>query len=208
MVARKCWPDPSSCPATAQWGDPSTHMCTSLCTAPPVMDSYGDNATHLCTTFCTSGTYADNFTGTRTCVSVCPGAYDSYGDPDTRSCLLHCVTPLTWANSLTHMCEYTCTGTRYAEDLTRTCVVALDCPTVPAYLFGDSNTWHCVESCLYTNSAVEWADNTTRTCVTQCPNTTNTRFYGDDSTGVPICVTTCPISPVLFGLNSTNRCVP
>jgi hypothetical protein len=207
VVNRICWSDPTNCPASTPWGDANTHMCTNLCTGPTSINSFGDNATHLCTTLCTVGTYADNFTGTRTCTSVCPSAYNSFGDPTTLSCVLHCVTPLTWADSQTQRCEYTCTGTTYAEDLTFTCVTAMNCPTIPAYLFGDNNTWHCVASCIYTNAMIQWADNTTRTCVAQCPNGTDTRYYGDTSTGVPICVITCPVSPVLFGMNSTNTCV-
>lgn len=138
----KCWDDPFSC--TYGWGDPHTHLCTSMCTGPLPIDSYGDNATNLCTTFCTAGTYADNFTGTRMCVSPCPSSPNSFGDPSTHTCVLRCVTPSTWADSTTRKCEPVCTHTTYAEDLTYTCVVAMDCPMVPAYLFGDNNTWSCV----------------------------------------------------------------
>lgn len=142
-----------------RWGDPYNNSCTFLCTAVP-WDTYGDNATQTCTTNCTTGSYADNYTGTRTCIEVCPGyynaqgvvdatktditsvPYDSYGDNYTNKCVKHCQMPDTYADWQTHLCLFRCTGDNnwttptYANVLTRRCVIALFCPQLPDKYYG------------------------------------------------------------------------
>ena len=82
-------------------------------------------------------------------------------------------------------------------------MIALACPDDPDKLYGDNNTRACVTSCISNGTITEWADNITRTCIPQCvyfTNTTfNTRFYGDLSSGFPVCVVTCSPSPRTFG---------
>ena len=218
------------------WGNPYNNSCTSLCTETP-WDTYGDNDTDLCTTRCSIASYADNYTGTRICVGVCPGSYDadgvpdsgsfdSFGDNNTQRCLLHCVMPNTWADWQTHRCESRCTGDdaadvpTYSENVRGRCCIALWCPESPDKLFGDNNTRACVNECVWNSTHIEWADNITRTCIPQCYNfitsafaiplsfeTIDTRFYGDTSNGAPVCIYICPTAPRLFGRNDTNRCV-
>lgn len=112
-TARMCWDDPANC--SYGWGDDYNNSCTTLCTGPEPWNSFGDNVTHLCTIRCSIDSFADNYTGTRICVSVCPGSYDadgvpdagsfdSFGDNSTQSCVLRCVSPDTWADWQTHRC--------------------------------------------------------------------------------------------------------
>ena len=222
-----CHHFPENC-SDIGWGDDYNNSCTGLCTATP-WNTFGDNDTHLCTTRCSIGSYADNYTGTRICVEVCPGSYDadgvpdvgsfdSFGDNNTQSCVLHCVSPNTWADWQTHRCESRCTGDdpttvpTYSENKDGRCVIALWCPEQPDKLFGDNNTRSCVITCLWNSTHIEWADNITRTCIPQCFNyisadltvdipfgTIDTRFYGDTTTGSPVCVVTCPTTPRRFG---------
>lgn len=128
-----------------RWADDYNTSCTYLCTATP-WDTYGDNVTFKCTTRCSAGSWADNYTGTRICVKVCPGKYDnmgvsignlahdSYGDNFTMRCVRHCQEPLTYADWQTHLCTYRCTGDdntkipTYANLFTDRCVVAVSCP--------------------------------------------------------------------------------
>lgn len=67
---------------------------------------------------CPNGTYADSYTGTRLCVQYCPpGVLNSvtapnlYGDPTTHTCVAKCITPHTWADRQTRLCEPTCSAT-------------------------------------------------------------------------------------------------
>jgi hypothetical protein len=57
------------------------------------------------------------------------------------------------------------------------------------------------------STVIEYADNISRTCLSVCPKISTTTFYGDTSTGYPICVVICPTVPVLFGLNTTQICI-
>lgn len=134
-----------------RWADPYNSSCTYLCTATP-WDTYGDNITYTCTTTCSASSWADNYTGTRICVSVCPGTYnsmgvvtgpyDSYGDNYTQRCVLTCQQPNTLADWQTHLCTLRCTGDNsswiptYANIFTLRCVVALSCPIAPDLYYG------------------------------------------------------------------------
>jgi hypothetical protein len=87
--------------------------------------------------------------------------------------------------------------------LGRRCVIALTCPVSPDLLYGDNNTRTCVADCTYPG-VTQWADNVTRTCVPQClliifSVSLTTRYYGDLTTGAPICVISCTTSPRMFG---------
>ena len=157
---------------------------------------------------CPNGTYADSHTGTRLCVALCPpGSLSStaspnlYGDPTTHTCVSRCITPDTWSDYQTRLCESTCSALpvpTYSENVGMTCVTSLNCPTSPMMTFGDNTTRSCVSFC----SNNEWGDPTSRNCETQCPNVSTTgtsRYYGDLSTGQYICVVICPEAPVLFG---------
>lgn len=153
-----CWYTWTNC-SSYRWGDTYNNSCTYKCTASP-WDSYGDNLTQTCTINCSVNSYADNYTGTRTCIAVCPGyysvqgvvdatkldisgvPYDSYGDNYTQKCLKHCVMPSTYADWQTHLCTFRCTGDvnttvpTYANIFTNRCVIALFCPVFPDLYFG------------------------------------------------------------------------
>lgn len=150
---------------------------------------------------CPNGTYADSHTGTRLCVALCPpGVKNSvatpnlYGDPTTHTCVDRCITPYTWADYQTRLCEPVCSATptpTYSENVDMTCVTALNCPTSPLMTFGDNNTRSCVSFC----DSDEWGDPVTRNCLSQCLNVSDTgtsRYYGDNSTGQRLCVVICP----------------
>ena len=157
---------------------------------------------------CPNGTYADSYSASRLCVQYCPpGTLNSvstpnlYGDPTTRTCVASCLTPGTWADYQTRLCQPVCSALpieTYSENIDYTCVVSLSCPNTPTMTFGDNTTRKCLAYC----SGLEWGDPTSRNCVDQCPNVTTTgtsRYFGDNSTGQPLCVVTCPQVPRLFG---------
>ena len=67
---------------------------------------------------CPNGTYADSHTGTRLCVALCPpgvtsstASPDLYGDPTTHTCVSRCITPYTWSDYQTRLCEPVCSET-------------------------------------------------------------------------------------------------
>jgi hypothetical protein len=189
-----CWYTATNC-STYRWADPYNNSCTYLCTATP-WDTYGDNTTQTCTTSCAVGSYADNYTGTRTCIAQCPGyytlqgvvvnssgvdirgnSYDSYGDNYTQRCVQHCITPSTYADWQTHRCELRCTGDNtttiptYINIFTKRCVISLFCPVSPDLYFGENITRTCQPSCQYgntTNFVFSFADNITRSCIPVC----------------------------------------
>ena len=150
---------------------------------------------------CPNGTYADSHSSSRLCVALCPpGTLSStaspnlYGDPTTHTCVSRCITPYTWSDYQTRLCEPICSATSvptYSENVGMTCVTALNCPSSPMMTFGDNATRSCVSFC----SNAEWGDPTTRNCEDQCPDTLTpetTRYYGDNSTGQYLCVLICP----------------
>lgn len=103
---------------------------------------------------CPNGTYADSHTGTRTCVALCPpgvtnsvAAPNLYGDPTTHTCVAKCITPHTWADSHTRLCESECTSSppTYSENIAMTCVTSLNCPSSPTMTFGDNTTRSCTK---------------------------------------------------------------
>jgi hypothetical protein len=209
----RCVTPSSSCGAS-MWGDPYLHLCVGLCTGPNPVALYGHWPD--CVPQCPSTYYANTYNGARICVQLCPpgvtgstAAPNLYGDPSTITCVASCVTPLTWADYQTRLCQSTCSDLpvpTYSENFGFTCVISLNCPTSPSMTFGDNNTRSCVSNC----SLGKYGDPTSRNCVTQCPNVTTTAtstFYADTSTGQYICVVICPSLPRLFGLNSTNMCV-
>lgn len=81
------------------------------------------------------------------------------------------------------------------------CVTSLNCPNVPlspSMTFGDNATRSCQANC--TNDT--FGDPTLRNCVSQCLKSSQTgteHYYGDKSTGINLCVTVCPSTPILFG---------
>lgn len=74
-----------------------------------------------------------------------------------------------------------------------TCVISTGCPI---NYFGDNSTAYCVKKCSKipnnstnstTNTTKTWGYYPTQTCVALClPNT-----FGDDSSGIPLCVSLC-----------------
>lgn len=204
---------PSSSCGVNRWGDAYLHKCVSLCSGPSPVNLFGYWPD--CVATCPSNYYATTYNGVRLCTPSCPpgvagtAAPNLYGDPSTITCVSRCVTPLTWADYQTRLCQSTCSATpiaTYSENFYFTCVISLSCPTSPSITFGDNNTRSCLSNC----TLGTFGDPTSRNCVTQCPNASTTgtsTYYSDITTGVYLCVVICPIKPSQFGLNSTNTCV-
>jgi hypothetical protein len=70
-----------------------------------------------CVATCPTNYYANTYNGARICVQLCPpsvvgtAAPNLYGDPTTKTCVSRCVTPLTWADYQTRLCQPTCSAT-------------------------------------------------------------------------------------------------
>ena len=80
----------------------------------------------------------------------------------------------------------------YRNNYTKTCVISTGCSKD---YFGDNITAYCVKKCskVPNNTGVQsWGYVPTKTCVSLCLPTT----FGDDSSGVPLCVSLCPEYPV------------
>lgn len=69
--------------------------------------------------------------------------------------------------------------------------------------FGDNVTKDCVAKCPVNNSAQTWGHQPTKTCVLKCYNSQ----WGDASTGVPLCVSLCPVLPAKWSYNPTMLCM-
>lgn len=196
-------------------GDPFLNLCVSLCSGPNPVSLYAHGSD--CIPVCPPNFYANTYNGVRECVQLCPpGVINSvatpnlYGDNQTKTCVSRCVTPLTWADPYTRLCQSVCSALAspplYSENFGFTCVSALNCPTSPSMTFGDNNTRSCLSNC----TLGTFGDPESRSCITQCRNLSSTgtsTYYSDISTGQHICVVICPILPALFGLNTTNTCV-
>jgi len=206
-TVRRCWPAETSC--TYGYGDPYLNKCVNICTGPTPLNLFGYN--QLCVSYCPTGSFADSYTGTRLCVPTCPGVGTSapnlYGDPTTHTCVSKCITVGTWADYQTRLCQSPCSAApiaTYSENIGYTCVIPTLCPRVPSMTFGENDTRTCTASCRQTPT-VQYADPVSQTCVDQCQSL-STRWYGDLTTGSPICVPICPTVPRMFGENSTNLC--
>lgn len=81
-------------------------------------------------------------------------------------------------------CTARCPNNHYANPTNRKCVAGGTCPSTPIPYFSDDTTNLCVANC----PANYFADSTTRRCLVYCSNGT----FGDDSSGVGICVLVCP----------------
>ena len=103
---------PASACGAGQWADPYLHLCVALCTGPDPVSLYAH--TPDCVEQCPPTYYADTYNGIRLCVQLCSpgvpgvGAPNLYGDPSTITCVASCVTPLTWADYQTRLCQSTC----------------------------------------------------------------------------------------------------
>jgi hypothetical protein len=210
----------TSC-STYRWGDPYNNSCTFKCTATP-WETYGDNTTQTCTTKCATASYADNFTGTRTCIAQCPGyytiqgvvktnfvdiwgdPYDSYGDNFTQRCVKRCLMPLTYADWQSHLCALRCTGDNnttvptYANIFNRRCVISLFCPTGPDLYFGENITRMCQPSCPYYNFS-------------QYNSATNSSFYNPfyfNASFYNASFYNTATAYVSFADNITRSCIP
>ena len=114
----RCVPTSSQC-GSSLWGDPFLHLCVPLCSGPSPVSLYGYWPD--CVSTCPSTYYANTYNGARICVQLCPptstgvsgaalSAPDLYGDPTTITCVAACVTPLTWADPQTRLCQPVCSS--------------------------------------------------------------------------------------------------
>lgn len=110
----RCVTPSSSCGAS-MWGDPYLHLCVGLCTGPNPVALYGHWPD--CIAQCPSTYYANTYNGVRICTQLCPpgtlgsvAAPNLYGDPSSISCVAKCLTPLTWSDPQTRLCESTCSA--------------------------------------------------------------------------------------------------
>jgi len=167
------------------YGDNSTGWCTNTCAA----GTYGDIATFKCVTYCNSSAYAQNISGTRTCVIDCSVANGLYGNPQTGLCVtaLQCPTNF-YGDPLTSDCTKTCSGSTYfGDNVTKLCQTAA-CSNGG---FRQNLTKICVKTCSVNNSVTqEWGDTINGYCVSAC-----TGNYFADAQFNYQCVLTCASSP-------------
>lgn len=79
----------------------------------------------------------------------------------------------------------------YRNNFTSTCVISTGCNITD---FADNSSAYCVEKCPIVPNATgtqTWGYIPTQTCVALCLPTT----FGDNSTGIPLCVSLCPTLP-------------
>lgn len=114
----RCVTPASACGANL-YADPYLHMCVALCSGPTPVSLYGHWPN--CVSKCPDTYYANTYNGARICTQLCPpgitgttGAPNLYGDPSTITCVSRCVTPLTWADYQTRLCQSTCSATPIA----------------------------------------------------------------------------------------------
>lgn len=149
------------CP-NGYYGNPSSLSCVIPTGCPN--NTYADNVTVTCVSVC-SGSFADPTT--QTCVYKCPIVNTTvyYADPNSRMCATTCSNstyinliknienqtcvsvcmPGLFMDPFSSSCLASCTNNYYADNSTRLCVSV--CPVNPD-LYGENNTYTCVQSCL------------------------------------------------------------
>jgi len=195
---------PLDCPAN-HTGDPTTNLCVDWC--PPANDTYADNISKLCVSKCPNDTgtlyYADWHI--RWCIPTCQNynaTYSEFGNNSTQTCETKCLDNNSFADAQSPrryciaLCTNTATDLYYRNNFTMTCVRSTGCNS--AY-FGDNLTAYCVNKCPKVPSAANasilvqtWGYRPTQTCVELCLPAT----FGDDSSGIPLCVSLCAEFPV------------
>lgn len=195
------------CPS-GTWADPATAICVSTCTNAsfPLMDnSTGEN---LCVRSCPP---PNRFAHSGTCIEICPATL--YGDIITQVCTGICSAPNwglesynrkcvarcpsdTWARSSSRTCVNTTLqcNPNYANDYSRACVTALNCPFGT---YADPTTYHCVTYC----PSGRYGHPTTRVCELTC----SSPYFRDP--GVNLCVTSCVTAGLYADVDSSRTCV-
>lgn len=133
--------------ASGTFADDSTRTCASstpiiylACPSSPVQ-TYKDTSRNACVQNCSTNPSEFPYQGT--CYSNCPGT--TFADEITRQCVDTCpVGTYYQAISSVRICVARCNQTYFAN-LTKFCVVALDCPTSNVVYYGDDSTNLCVQ---------------------------------------------------------------
>jgi hypothetical protein len=142
----------------------------------------------------------------RWCVETCDGGINTYGNNNTQTCERECIDFESFADYIhpNRFCIQNCTNDGldiyYRNNYTKRCTMAMGCPT---NYFGDNATSDCVANCSIVNGQHTWGHIATMTCVTQCYGS----LWGDNSTGLPICVSLCPSVPPRWSYDPPNLCV-
>lgn len=172
-------------------------LCTKVCPGP---DWFGDFKTlpPACVQTCSFGTYGDQTSADRYCVTKCNGTYYGLRTGD-RTCISVCPVG-TWGEPTTMSCAtaaFQCMSLS-TNPFTGTQTVAGCEFDISVFAFADSH----LRKCIYANvfcSVGQFKHNTTYLCITTCPAGT----YANNITYW--CVDTCYGD--YFADNVTNKCV-
>jgi hypothetical protein len=130
------------------------------------------------------------------CQSTCPSANSLFGEPFARKCVTNCSSEgktFLYADSSTRLCTELCTGGKYADPITKTCVGSTACSTG---LVSDPKYYLCVTRCY--NQTYAYAG----TCHTNCPISS---VYANEAT--QSCVTAANCATGLFADPTKGKCV-
>lgn len=187
-------------------GDPTTNLCVNWC--PVEAGTFADNISKLCVEKCpiaTNGTYFYADVHIRWCIPNCinyNSTFNEFGNNSTQTCETECLDRNAFADAQTprRFCIDVCTWVGsvkyYRNNQTGICVVSTSCTgtfnysastTYTELYFADNYTLYCVQKCPNISGVPSWGYLPTLTCVALCYGNT----WGDNSTGVPLCVSLC-----------------
>ena len=156
-------------------------------------------------TVCPDGTFASD--DVYRCWSDCPttslvhSGKKIFRDYTNKKCVQNCPSTEPYADETTRRCYSTCPSPRYASNATEMrCVTVCPHPKDSSSYETYGHLGACVDYC----PSGFWADPATATCIADCNHASYP--YNDNSTGIRICVATCPY-PNHFADTSTNDCV-
>ena len=70
--------------------------------------------------------------------------------------------------------------------------------------FADNISEYCVRKCPKDDTGAQtWGHVSTKTCIEKCYGS----LWGDDTTGIPLCVVKCPALPMRWSYDPTMLCV-
>ena len=148
---------------------------------------FADPTDRWCRDTCTAANYLFGNNDTQTCETECID-YESYADHihPNRYCIADCTDENVTNNTSTTADDVIILY--YRNNYTKTCVVSMDCPY---NYFADNITKDCVSDCPLNGTNKTWGHRPTKTCVTICYGS----LWGDDSTGIALCIPLCPSLP-------------
>lgn len=200
---------PANCPTN--WvGDPSTNLCTSLC--PVSQGTFSDFNSKLCVKQCPIISNVKYFADPtlRWCVTTCNASHSLFGNNKTLTCEPKCIDSDSFADAVhtNRFCNSECVDNTtaggivlfYRNTFTKTCVISTACP---AEYFGDNSTDSCVGKCPVVNGVETWGHKATQTCVQKCYGS----LWGDNSTGIRLCVSLCPKVPAKWSYDTDMLCM-